>query len=418
MLSLFPAASTHLFISSFEEVGEVRNRFSYFISVALIFCFVTFLVTAMVVTLWREKETYSFYDNRILAQMPEATKETVVNGQYFTDIDTFLREQSAGRTLVLKLKTFIDMHILNRVVINDVVVSDDALLAFKGFETVDEEKLRGYANSAAEKASLRAQQVEEYGGEYYFISIPCQYVCYEDSYPWYMNNRAQATDITSAAMLESMKAYGVNYIDMMNWYIQAGRPEYFSSCVDNHFGIEGAYYTYLQLMERIIEDTDFEPDVLQDGEFSIVQVENNYMGSRLRKCFGLWPCDEKLSILLPDKDVPFRRWNNGREVEPTVYSLPQYEWNDATYNIYMGGDIASTVIDTQREDLPSILIYGDSFTNAIESIVWYSFDTMYSLDFRHYTEKTLDDFINEIKPDIVVCVRDYEIMVYSGGNGQ
>lgn len=49
-----------------------------------------------------------------------------------------------------------------------------------------------------------------------------------------------------------------------------------------------------------------------------------------------------------------------------------------------------TTIDTGRRELPSILIYGDSFTNAVESIAWYSFDRMESADFRYYKDKTLD----------------------------
>ena len=73
----------------------------------------------------------------------------------------------------------------------------------------------------------------------------------------------------------------------------------------------------------------------------------------------------------------------------------------------MGGDIANTFIDTHREELPTVLVYGDSFTNAFESIVWYSFDKMYSIDLRHYTEMTIDQFIDEYRPDIVICIKDY-----------
>ena len=84
----------------------------------------------------------------------------------------------------------------------------------------------------------------------------------------------------------------------------------------------------------------------------------------------------------------------------------------------MGGDVSVTEIVTNRPELPTVLIYGDSFTNAVESLIWYNFDTMYSLDFRHYNKMTLEEFIAEKKPDIVVCIRDYEQLINPTANGQ
>lgn len=36
----------------------------------------------------------------------------------------------------------------------------------------------------------------------------------------------------------------------------------------------------------------------------------------------------------------------------------------------MGGDIGESVITTNRPKLPNILIYGDSFTNPLETLLW------------------------------------------------
>ena len=101
-----------------------------------------------------------------------------------------------------------------------------------------------------------------------------------------------------------------------------------------------------------------------------------------------------------------------------VYFAPANPWEDVTYFLYMGGDSPHTVIDTEREDLPSILIYGDSFTNAVECIMYCSFDEMHSLDMRYYTDMSLGDYIKKYQPDIVVCIRDYESIISTDSNGQ
>ena len=83
----------------------------------------------------------------------------------------------------------------------------------------------------------------------------------------------------------------------------------------------------------------------------------------------------------------------------------------------MGGDWANTVIETDRPTKPNILIYGDSFTNPIECMIWHDFNTVYAYDFRHYSEDTLDELIARYEPAAVVCIRDYEAILNAAGNG-
>ena len=87
------------------------------------------------------------------------------------------------------------------------------------------------------------------------------------------------------------------------------------------------------------------------------------------------------------------------------------------YDLYMCGDRAETVIKTNRPQLPDVLIYGDSFTNALECLAYYSFDEMRSIDLRHYDKMSLADYIEEYKPDYVICIRDYEALIKTEGNG-
>ena len=76
-----------------------------------------------------------------------------------------------------------------------------------------------------------------------------------------------------------------------------------------------------------------------------------------------------------------------------VYDLPATEDEALTYGLYMGGDIAETCIRTDRPSLPTALIFGDSFTNAVESLAYYSFDEMRSVDLRHYKTQSISDYI-------------------------
>src|SRR5699024_4173461 len=101
-----------------------------------------------------------------------------------------------------------------------------------------------------------------------------------------------------------------------------------------------------------------------------------------------------------------------------VYTLPHSDTEEVAYSLYMGGDMGETVIDTDRDTLPTLLIYGDSFTNPVECLMYYSFDEMRSIDLRHYKDMTLADYIQTYLPEYVVSIRDYEALLSTDFNGR
>ena len=371
----------------------------------------------MITGLLMTPSPYSFYENRNLASFPELTAEGVMDGSFFTDLDTYIKERSSAREIFLRLSTWIDLHILHRPVVNDVVITENTLLPFNPYEIVSGDTINQYADTVSENLKAHTELVESYQGSFYYVAVPCQYVCKSDSYPWYLNNRSEYTSASRDALFPKLDAASVDYIDMLAYYENAGRPESYTSNIDNHYSILGGYATYLEIINRINADGKYSLDPLEEGEFSYQKVEKRYLGSRTRKLFDMWDISEPLGIIIPHKEVPFTRYNYGSEVTPRVYAIPEKTERYSTYGVYMGGDISETVIKTNRPELPSVLVYGDSFTNAVESLLWYNFDTMYSLDYRYYDEMDLHSYIEKYQPDIVICIRDYEAMLAPWGNG-
>lgn len=375
------------------------------------------LVTLMLINAVKTKETYSYYENRNLAVFPEITRETLLNGEWGAAVDRYLADHAAGRDYMLAASTIFDAYILQQPLVNEVVIGDDILLPEIQLWMLDTSTIPTYTAQVTENLKELDTLVESYGGQYYFVVVPCQYAHFPDEYPWYIDNRADYTAQSRAALSASLQAAGVNFIDIGDVFAEYGWADYLSSKIDNHYSIHGAYLTYLEIMERINADREDDLDILTEGEYEIRELPNPYLGSRLRKLLKLWPSDEKLGILTPNTEVPFTRKDNWVEVAPTVYAMPADDTSDVLYSLYMGGDIAFTEIHTNREELPSILVYGDSFTNAVECILYYGFDTMYTIDLRHYTATSLGEFIEQYQPDVVVCIRDYESMLWATGNG-
>ncbi len=378
-----------------------------------------FIAAVVIITLATPQGGFSYFENRSLQNMPEMEKDSLLDGSYFTTMEKFLTDNGAGRTTLLKLKTayklFINIKLLNCPVVNDVVVLPDVLLPFNPYETINMETIESQSQSMAENLSEITDLTESYGGKFMYVTVPCQYVSYESRYPWYLNSRREYTEASREALYNALEGSGVTVVDMYDTLTDAEIRNTVNSTVDNHYSIYGAYLTYLAVMEKINETERVH--ILTEDEFTITPLPNHYVGSRSRKLFDISDVYDTIDILTPKVEIPFSRYDNGKQVAPTVYSMPSNQYEGVLYSLYMGGDIGETVIDTGREELPKILIYGDSFTNAFESIAYYSFGEMRSLDFRHYTEMTLGQYIEMYKPDYVVCIRDYEQLISTSANG-
>ena len=391
-----------------------------FIACMMSMCFFLMLAILLFATVFRNTDKFSFFENRNLTEKPEITKETVLTGEYFSVFERYLEDHAAARNTLIKLNTSVDL-IMGKPVVNNVVVKDNCLLPFNGYEsTPDAGFIEARAEQVGKNLAAHRNAVESYGGHFCYVAVPCQYVCLENEYPWYLNNRSSFTKASSSALFGVLDKAGIDYIDMYGEYLGYSdeKKAQFTSTIDNHFSIYGAYETYLKMIEKINSEWGGDVDVLTEDGFSVEKINTRYLGSRNRKLFNLWSNDESLYCIIPKNEIPFRRFNNGIEVVPSLYSIPSNPYAFATYPVYMGGDIAHTLIDTNRPELPSILIYGDSFTNAVECIAWYSFDKMESVDLRYYKEKTLDELIDELRPDYVFCIRDYEQLIEIIANGQ
>ena len=383
----------------------------------LVLGFLGFLALALCVTLLKPKQGWSYYENRSLARPAALTLDTLLDGTFLDSVEDCLVDHAAGRNTLLKWSTLADLKLLHRPVVNDIVPVGDKLLHFLDYEVPDPQAIAARAETVGEIQLAVKQCVEAYGGRYLYVSLPGQYNYFEADHPWFLNNRHDYIALSRAAFAQAMEERGIALLDVGEAMEAAGKPESFYSTVDHHYTFDGAYFTYRAVLERLEEELGRELEVLTEDRLTFTTLPNPYLGSRSRKLFGLWESRERLTYALPNDPIPFTRTDGGREVEASVYALPGNEWEEVSFGVFMGGDMPQTTLDTGREELPTLLIYGDSFTNPLEGLLYYSFDETHSLDFRYYNEMTLEDYLAALQPDVVVCVRDYGELLSTDFNG-
>lgn len=363
-------------------------------------------------TYLHRKETYSFYENRQLAVFSLPSWQQLWEGSALSELEKTAADRIAWREDALRADTALQLA-LNRPVVNDIVVTPNALLSYYTHNRWDIDYLTGQAEEAADRYALLAQQVASYGGQFCFVGLPLQSTYLADLYPDYLDSRRWHTDAIRAAFSHAMADRDVDFLDLRAVYDSLGSPHELYSATDHHFTFQGAFVAY-QAIARHLDGALGSPS---KEDFLWETLPNPFLGSSNRKLYGLYETDEKLELARPREDIPFTRTDNGKEVEPTVFSLPKTPEEQITYSLYMGGDVGETILSTNRPGLPRVLIYGDSFTNPLEALLWTGCDELRSLDLRYYTQQSLSEYIAAYRPDYVLCVRDESVYLSSAANG-
>lgn len=356
-----------------------------------------------------------YYEQRRAAQRPAVTAAGLWDGSFFSGLDDAVSDRFPYRDTVVETSLRLDL-LMDKSTTNDLVVESDVLLDYFGYTFWDVSYLEGQAKTVSEGYAALKELVESYGGYFCYLGLPQQNSYFADRYPDYMDSRLWHSTAIRTYFKAAMEEQGVPYVGMYQVYEELGFPEEYYFETDHHYSFRGAYVAYKTLIGRINADTDFAIPLMEEDELVWTTVDAPFLGSANRKLYGLWETEDVVEIADPVVSIPFERWDNGLAVPATVYTLPASgDW--ATYSVYMGGDVAETIIRTNRPELKKVLVIGDSFTNPLESLLWMSFDELRSLDYRYYTAKTLSAYLEEYQPDVVICVRDESVYLSSSGNG-
>lgn len=349
---------------------------------------------------------WSVEENRALASAPQVSAQRIWDGTLAQDAETFYKDHLFARRLLLKLDTAIQLRVLRRAAVHDVVVGDTVLLPVPGVSArLTDGELEQKAEAIAGGLQSVRQAADEVGARLLYTLVPEQRTAFAEYYPGWMDNPGRQTERSRQALLAALERAEIPALDLTPVFAQ--REDLLScySRVDHHYTLQGAYVTYQSVCEAF---------GLPASEIAICETGSDLLGTYNRKLYDLSPVREAMQAV----QTPFpsyERLDNGAASDTPLIRVR--ESGQSLYGDYMGGDIAETIVRTNRPALPKILIVGDSFTNALEPLAVFDFDEMRSLDYRHFDGPALSDYIRAYRPDYVLILRDDVSCLGADGNG-
>lgn len=356
---------------------------------------------------YKEDSELLYVENRKPAAKPEFTADNVFNQDYFGRLEDYLKDAFIGRNDIVELDTFINKSVLFRPVVNDIYCGKNMYLSrWKRVKPYDYQKDLDYMSEGYGELSRR---LKDKGIDFIYVGIPEHSYAFADDYPSYLYNKYNEWKEIEDSFFDALHQKDVQCIRMSE-KIKNVDSEYTKT--DHHFSYVGAKNVYNEIIKRINEATDYN----LDSDVQLIQGLEPFKGSYARKLFFLGDIHDDYFVYAPD--FPFERFDNGSKSENKLFFQDNNKYlGNMTYGIYMNGDVATTEIHTNRDHLPNILVYGDSFTNPLETLLVRNADNFCSVDFRYQRDKGLMDFIEAFHPDIVLCIRDNLNYLDRDGNG-
>ncbi|MCD7810752.1 MAG: hypothetical protein LUG91_02705 [Ruminococcus sp.] len=317
----------------------MRKRVSQKITAVIVFAFI---LAFLAVTIVREKGKMSYQENRELAQMPEISAASLLDGSYFDELGTYLSDHFAGRSHWIYVKGEIDAEV-GESIVNGVFIADNMLLSTSSCEIDNVEDIAAAFN----------EYTASYSGSVYLVAVPSSSGVYSELLPDYLENDTEKQQIDS---LYSQLDSSIRTIDAYN-ILKMLNENYIYYRNDSKWTSYGAYCVYRTVIQKLgfiptaydkytIEHItgDFRGNLYNITQYNGVKADMldiyNYAdGAEVTECTGYNAEGKSFEMELYDRSA--------------IYSCDMY-------NLYLGEAVPMIKISTSVNNDKKLLVIKDS----------------------------------------------------------
>lgn len=303
-------------------------------------------------------------ENRLLAQVPAFSWESLRDGSFTEAAETYFADQFPLRDQWTGLKARTELALGKREFKGTYLCGDTLIAKVEPPKDGLEEKNLSYAARLAERTELPV----------YLGLIPSAAEIWRDRLPKGAESWDQAAFIARAAELE-----GVEPVDFLGpLAAHAGEEVFYRT--DHHWTTLGAYYGYTALMEalgrgdEVLEQEDFE-------RRSSPPVSNGFQGTLYSQSGVHWLEPDSIEFWVEDR-FEVTSWRSGRPEESALYDFDKLGEKDK-YSAFLGGNQPLCVIRNEA-GTGKLLLIRDSYSDALAPFLALHFQEVHLLDPRYY----------------------------------
>lgn len=343
--------------------GEKKNaiRTVVFLCAILLLFFIADIV--------QKDRVFSEGENRILASRPKLTKETLLDGTYMKEYETYLNDQFVGRDNWITIKTGMDM-LLQKKEINGVYLGkDDYLIERHINREFDGYKIRKHMESLQKIISAYPQTR--------VMLVPTADNILSDKLPAFAPYYDQKELLEWAKIMLGQK----HVIDVFATLKEhAGEPIYYRT--DHHWTTLGAYYGYQEFarayglpmknylnLERVIVTEDFQGTLHSKVNMPMKAETIEMFPATLEKKYTI-------------------TYDKSKKTD-SFYTESFLEGKNK-YGYFLDDNHGLVEIERESFSKKELFIIKDSYANSMIPLLAHHYKKIYVVDLRYFNGNLLD----------------------------
>lgn len=327
------------------------------------------------------KPEFSEEENRVLADFPSFSIESLVSGEFTSGIAEFYADRFPARNFFIGVKALTEKLMLKG-------ENNGAIEGYDGYivERLEytEEQYEILSGNLAAIGSFE-KLAKEKGIDTSVLLLPRSIDVMDSKLPsLYDTSRADAVwDV-------AFEAYPNALTVTEALEDAASRGEYVWYKTDHHYTTLGAYYTYCALGESL----GYEPYPIE--YFTKEVASSEFLGTTYSSSGIKWAKKDVVTLFRFEGDEDYTVTFPNDENMKGFYNRSFLETKDK-YSVFLGGNRSRTTISREGEDLPTLLLIKDSFSNSLAPFLALHFEVEL-LDLRYYNASAAK-LIDELAPD-------------------
>lgn len=336
--------------------------------------------TVLVLNIVLPDKKTSLSENRPLQQFPKYSNTDLVNGEYFSSIQNWFSDQFVFRGGLINLK-YLTSKLTGAKEISDVYLGKDSLM--EKVSEINEEQLSRNINAINSFCT-------SHGVRSGFMLVSNAANIQKDKLPRFASGLNQDKQIDE---IFSRLDPSIAHIDSRD-ILKKHKDEYLYYHSDHHWTSLGAYYGYSTLASA------FELGETKISDYNVYPVHNSFEGTLAHKVGSINIKDE-IDIYVP-KDNPeyIVTYETDGTRSRSIYSSKALDGANP-YETFLGGNHGLIQIEMDNESNRHLLLFKDSYANAMIQYLIPKYRTITIVDPRYYFDDVERLFRKNLTTDVL-----------------
>lgn len=374
----------------------------------MIICFLLFIFGFAVAGALSEDREFSENENRCLQQMPEFSWKKLKEGEYTSDIESYMSDQIFLKDQLVSLKTVTDRALLKNYQ-NGVYFGRD------GYYIQDYQENRELVRKNVELLNSFAEGLDG-DVQVSFLLAPNAVSVLSDRLP--AVNRTD-DQLDTARYVESMLSDRITLCCPYEELKQAdeeGEQVYYRT--DHHWTAAGAQTAFDSLMTAMGESIPDAPysKTGVSGFYGTLYSKAPYQGAGADTVELVYDPDNELTVTYVGGDNDKSLFVQGEHKDGNVIAHSLYDDSRKDkkdkYAVYLGGNFSLIEIGSEGESDENVLILKDSYANAAMPYFCRKYKHVSMIDLRYYHMEalTVSEYIKENDIDKVIYLYNIDFL--------